>query len=237
MDTLQSIQTKLEDLTNTPISTARDCYDLLQQGITVSGVYTVAPESRVSSSMDVYCDMETDSGGWTVFQRRQDGSVDFYLYWDDYKTGFGNLDGEFWLGNDNIYRLTNQGRQYEFRLELEDFENETRYAVYDRFSISDEAANYTLEVGAYSGDAEDSLTPHQSLQFGTRDRDNDKHEGGNCAAIYTGAWWYGRCHGANLNGQYLGGQTDQYATGVVWQRWKGYYYSLKYTEMKIRPLI
>ncbi|XP_077982349.1 microfibril-associated glycoprotein 4-like [Glandiceps talaboti] len=235
MDILQNIQTKLEDLTNTPTPTARDCYDLLQQGITQSGVYTVTPDN--SASIEVYCDMDTDSGGWTVFQRRQDGSVDFYLYWDDYKTGFGNLDGEFWLGNDNIYRLTNQGRQYELRVDLEDFENETRYAVYDGFSISDETDNYRLNIGSYSGDAGDSLTPHQGLQFSTSDRDHDQYEIGNCAAAYTGAWWYGRCHYSNLNGQYLGGQTPQYGTGVVWLHWKGVYYSLKHTEMKIRPLI
>jgi ficolin len=49
------------------------------------------------------------SSGWTVIQRREDGSVDFYRDWKAYKTGFGELSGEFWMGNDKIYELTNQG--------------------------------------------------------------------------------------------------------------------------------
>ncbi|XP_077983174.1 microfibril-associated glycoprotein 4-like [Glandiceps talaboti] len=237
MTTLQNMQTMLEDL-NGRTDKARDCYDLKLRGITASGVYTITLDWITQVEVKVYCDMDTDSGGWTVFQRRQDGRVDFYLYWDDYKTGFGNLDGEFWLGNDNIYRLTNQGRQYELRVDLEDFENETRYAVYDRFSISDETDNYRLDIGSYSGDAGDSLSGHQEMQFTTRDMDNDRRSTINCATLCTGAWWYNNCHYANLNGQYLGTEsTAEYATGVVWSEWKGFVYSLKHTEMKIRPLM
>ena len=94
----------------------------------------------------MYCDQQTNGGGWTVFQRRQDGSVDFYRGWQDYKAGFGDLTGEFWLGLDKIYRLTNQSPN-RLRVELE----YTDYAEYDHFAVSDEFDNYRLNVSGYSG--------------------------------------------------------------------------------------
>ena len=79
--------------------------------------------------------METDGGGWTVFQRRQDGSVDFYRYWTDYENGFGNLTGEFWLGLSKIHRLTKEGSN-TLRVDLGDFEGNTAYANYSTFNVS-----------------------------------------------------------------------------------------------------
>jgi len=94
-----------------------DCSDLLKSGHTQSGVYSINPDG--TGHFSVYCDMRTDGGGWTVFQRRQDGSVDFFRGWDDYKAGFGQLTAEFWLGNDKIHRLT-ASRPSSLRVELED---------------------------------------------------------------------------------------------------------------------
>ena len=82
----------------------KNCAEVYTSGVSISGVYTIDPDG--SGTFDVFCDQTTAGGGWTVFQKRMDGSVDFYRSWADYKRGFGNLNGEFWLGLDKIYRLS-----------------------------------------------------------------------------------------------------------------------------------
>ena len=94
--------------------------------------------------------MTTSGGGWTIFQRRIDGSVDFYREWNSFKKGFGTLCNEFWLGLEKINRLTESG-QNVLRVDMEDFENETVYAEYKIFDVSDEADKYKLTIGRYSG--------------------------------------------------------------------------------------
>lgn len=83
--------------------------------------------------------------------------------------------------------------------------------------------------------AGDSLLKHSGMRFTTKDRDGD-HSDNNCAAFYRGAWWYRNCHTSNLNGQYLRGAHASYADGVEWSSWTGWQYSLKFSEMKIRPV-
>ena len=110
--------------------------------------------------MQVLCDMITDGGGWILFQRRLDGSVDFYRDWASYKKGFGDLNGEFWLGNDNLHRLTAAGN-VTLRVDLEDFEGNIKYAEYTTFKVADEADKYRLLIGGYSGTAGDSMARQQ----------------------------------------------------------------------------
>ena len=74
-----------------------------------------------------------------------------------------------------------------------------------------------------------------SMPFTTRDQENDDYMDHNCAIKFKGAWWYRWCHRSNLNGLYLRGSHSSSADGVNWFQWKGYHYSLKRTEMKIRP--
>ena len=163
-----------------------------------------------------------------MFQRRQDGSVDFYRRWNDYKSGFGQLTAEFWLGNDKIHRLT-AARPSTLRVELEDWNGVRVYAKYGKFNIGDEQAKYRLEVGSYSGTAGDSLAYHNKMAFSTKDRDSNSH---NCAVVYNGAWWYNSCHDSNLNGNYLGNKRDD--RGARWEHFRSNL-SLKFTEMKLRP--
>ncbi|XP_035684426.1 microfibril-associated glycoprotein 4-like [Branchiostoma floridae] len=217
----------------------RDCSDLLKEVFDNSGIYTIYPffndVQDSGKSIGVFCDMCTDGGGWTVFQRRQDGSEDFYRGWADYKAGFGKLDGEFWLGNDKLHQLTSQA-QYELRVDLEDFEGNSAYAQYQVFTVGIEAARYILTIGGYNGTAGDSMAYHHNgSPFSTKDRDYDENPT-NCAQRFKGGWWYGSCHSANLNGLYHAGSYTSYGDGVNWSTWKGSRYSLKHTEMKIRPI-
>ena len=207
----------------------RDCKDAFTQGQTTSGIYTIKPDNQ--TAFQAYCDMDTDGGGWTVFQRREDGSVDFYCYWTDYQQGFGNLSGEFWLGLDKIHRLTPTATQ--LRIDMQDFDGNSRYAQYSSFNVGDSVSKYTLSVSGYNGTAGDSLAGHNGSKFTTRDQDNDAY-GANCAQAYKGGWWYHTCHQSNLNGLYHGGSHSSFADGVNWYTWRGFGYSLKFTEMKLR---
>ncbi|XP_071807703.1 ryncolin-1-like [Asterias amurensis] len=208
----------------------KDCSEIRASGVSTSGVYTVQPLGS-GEAFRVYCDMETDSGGWTVFQRRQDGSVDFYLDFANYSRGFGNPEGEFWLGNDNLHRLTAQG-EYELRVDLTDFDDVTGYAIYDTFSIADVSDNYRLTVGGHSGNLRDSFLHNNNKAFTTKDRDNDDWRSDNCAVHFKGGWWYSSCTVCNLNGRYFNEATGN-QEGIKWLGFSDYR-TLKRTEMKIR---
>ena len=178
--------------------------------------------------------MDTDGGGWTVFQRRMDGSVDFYRNWTDYEQGFGNLIGEHWLGLRKIRRLTANSTSQELRVDLGDFENNTRYAHYENFYVAGFNDKYRLHVSGYNGTAGNSLIGHSGLKFSTRDQDNDDSDG-NSAQIFKGAWWHRSVYYyCNLNGLYHDGIYPSPYEGVNWSRWKGLRYSLKFAEMKSR---
>ncbi|XP_043209565.1 techylectin-5A-like [Amphibalanus amphitrite] len=215
----------------------RDCSDL--PAGTTSGAYLLQPGlDRSVPPTPAYCDLESDGGGWTVVQRRDDipPREDFYRGWQDYKQGFGEFDGEFWWGLESLWRMTSpRDRRYELRVDLWDFDGSTRHAVYSNFRVASEIQGYALTIGNYTGDAGDSLSFHRGMQFTTNDVDNDIHEANNCAHSHEGAWWYKNCHRSNLNGRYLGRTTPSKANGVSWFDWRGHDYSLKTVTMKIRP--
>ncbi|XP_033117330.1 ficolin-2-like [Anneissia japonica] len=204
-----------------------------------SGAYMILPCGTDGEPFQVYCDMDTDGGGWTVFQRREDGSLNFTRNWSEYKLGFGNVNGEHWLGNDKIYRLSSSGH-YEFRVDMSTWnKGEQTHAPYNYFRIGDEKSQYKLIVGNYTGAPKspgDSFVKHRNMKFSTIDNDNDKKPT-SCAKEYLGGWWYEQCHLSNLNGCYFEGkiaERKKWATGVSWYTWKKHTYSLKTTEMKIR---
>ena len=126
----------------------KNCAEVYKSGKKISGVYKINPDGL--GEFEVFCDQKTAGGGWTVFQKRRDGSVDFFRAWEDYKRGFGNLTGEFWLGLDKIHRLTVSGG-YKLRVDLEDLQGKTAFAEYSAFAVTSERAKYQLSLGSYSG--------------------------------------------------------------------------------------
>ena len=170
-----------------------------------------------------------------MFQRRRDGSENFYRGWTEYENGFGNIKAEHWLGLKKINCLTGSKPVAQMRVDLADFEGHRKYASYRYFSVGNPSTNYKLNIGGYSGTAGDSMmASHNGMQFSTKDRDNDRKPSEDCAVTYKGAWWYNRCHQSNLNGLYLSGQNNY--QGVRWGTFHGHIasYSLRYSEMKMR---
>ena len=167
-------------------------------------------------------------GAWTVIQRRFNGSLDFYRNWTEYKRGFGSSNGEYWLGNDFIHQLTSLG-SYTLKILLIDWSDVRSYAEYSIFYEANEADNYTLTIGGYSGDAGDSMAFHNGSQFSTWDRDNDKSPGESCVRnCGRGAWWHARCCQSSLNGVYSS-TFVLYKLGLVWKM----SYPMKATRMMI----
>ncbi|XP_061475528.1 tenascin-X isoform X15 [Rhineura floridana] len=207
----------------------RDCAEESLNGPGPSRTTTIYLGGKQDRPLQVYCDMETDGGGWIVFQRRMNGETDFWRDWQDYATGFGNLTREFWLGNDALHQLTSS-RDFELRVDLR-ARNESVYATYQNFRVDPPADYYRLHVGGYSGTAGDALTYHSGSVFSARDRDPNRLIIP-CAVSYRGAWWYRNCHYTNLNGLYGNSRDHQ---GVSWFNWKGFEFSIPFTEMKLRP--
>ncbi|NXP86630.1 ANGL4 protein, partial [Passerina amoena] len=238
------------------------CHQLFLAGQRSSGIFQVQPTG--SQPFKVYCDMSTGKaaqrpehwagwpgqwqppvtvfslpteGGWTVIQRRMDGSVDFDQLWDAYKNGFGDLRGDFWLGLEKIHHLVQEGK-YNLLIELEDWEGNSQVVQFV-FSLGGESSAYTLNLlGPLSGELENAIGEFRQLPFSTRDRDHDLKADTNCAKHLSGGWWFSTCGHANLNGKYFRSiprQRHERKQGIFWKTWKGRYYPLKSTIMKIQP--
>ncbi|XP_026257954.2 angiopoietin-4 [Urocitellus parryii] len=123
-----------------PEQVFQDCAEIHRSGATADGVYTIRVAND-SEPKKVFCGMESNGGGWTLIQRRVDGSEDFQRSWKEYKEGFGNPAGEYWLGNEAIHQLTSRAT-YSLRVELEDWEDQEAYAQYERFQLGSEAQLY-----------------------------------------------------------------------------------------------
>ncbi|XP_075229753.1 protein scabrous-like [Lycorma delicatula] len=189
----------------------------------LTGLYLVSPGESIP--VITWCDQDKDSGGWTVIQRRKDGSEKFNRPWNDYVHGFGSAAGEFWLGNEMIHQLT-KDNDTMLRIDLVDIYGKIWHAEYDEFSITSSEDSYRLHVGGYHGNASDALEYQNHMQFSTIDSDHDVSNT-NCAANYEGGWWFSHCQHANLNGKYN--------LGLTWfDRIRNEWIAVSQSEMKLR---
>ncbi|XP_030066743.1 fibrinogen-like protein 1-like protein [Microcaecilia unicolor] len=188
---------------------AKDCQAAYLRGRRQNGLYVISPKE--GPLLVVYC-LFLEDGGWTVLQRNTGQEDGFWFRtWNDYKVGFGDLESNHWLGNENIYLLTQQNA-FAVRFSLTDSEGLNHNADYYSFRVDAESTEYTLRLGAYQGQISDALTVmnetgvHDNRKFSTKDRDNDRYRR-NCAVIYKGGWWFDKCGSSDLN-------SDR---GIFWQ--------------------
>ncbi|XP_078336948.1 uncharacterized protein LOC111132439 [Crassostrea virginica] len=213
--------------------TGMDCAEILKKFPVTSGkdgVYNII--MAYNKLKQVFCDMSTDNGGWTVIQRRVDGSVDFYRNWTEYRNGFGNVDKEYWIGNEILHHLTSM-KNNELRVDMQRFNGEKAYALYSNFSVGDENSKYQLTVQGYSGNAGDSLTYSNKMKFSTMDQDNDKYMV-SCSTYRKSAWWFNNCALTDPNGQYTDSEKIS-VTCINWYTWRNSYIALKNIQLMIRP--
>ena len=215
-------------------------------GLRQSGVYQVHLLGKFQRN--VYCVLDRYGGGWMAFQRRFDGTVDFFpKKWDDYKRGFGDSAGEYWLGNEMLHLLTTSESQ-DYMVEATSFQNEVQFKKIRNVVINGEDDEYRINYDLESIDDTSTSIPYglhmQGMKFSTADNKNDENASGNCAAQY-GGWWHNDCHHVGMNGRYRSEanhaeatsniEWDYSANGIMWIGWKGFGVSLKASLLMIRP--
>ncbi|KAF8782031.1 Protein scabrous like protein [Argiope bruennichi] len=221
---------EISSLSNTQIGLRLDINKFVKQlpkdcaKETTNGIILI--EVPLMGPLEVFCDTTPDGGPWITVQKRFNGSESFFRDWSEYRNGFGDLNAEFWIGNNPLHLLTRK-RRMKLHIDMWDIQERYFYAEYQTFLIRSELDQYAIEISNHSGNASDALTSHFGMGFSTFDKDNDASSA-NCAVHHTGGWWYQHCHRADLNGRYSLGMTwyDEYN-----QEWL----QLVRVEMKIAP--
>ena len=203
----------------------RSCLELLKCGFNKSGRYIVEP--WLGYKKEVFCNQLDDGGGWTVFLRNRYGNISFYKSWVDYKYGFGDLDYDFWLGNEFLFKATtlynlHESNTTQLYVNLVDKANTNFYVKYKNFAVLPESTNYRLHISGHMyGTAGDSLEYHNNAEFSTKDKDNDISSSRNCAALYDtkGGWWFKSCRNSHLSStlkDYYNPYLHKYTPAPIW---------------------
>ncbi|XP_015032497.3 fibrinogen-like protein 1 [Drosophila willistoni] len=194
-----------------------------------SGIYMIAVNKL--DPFSAFCNGDIEGGGWIVIQKQFDGSVDFNRTWTEYREGFGNVGGEFFIGLEKLHSITNSG-SFELYMQLGFFNRSFNFAAYDNFSIGSEDEKYELKsLGRFRGTAPNNMNYHLNQKFSTFDQDNDPWVEGNCAITVGGGWWYQTCSLVHFNGKYH--NTEVYKKESI--NWGAAFKSLKSAQMLIRP--
>ena len=200
-----------------------------------NGVYGISP---VNQTLKVYCDMEKEKGGWTTIQRRVDGSVSFQRDWADYKKGFGDPTGNYWLGLDNIHAITNTFANVMLRIEASTFDGERAVVIFEGFKVDNEAHLYKLTCGKVVDDSlslSDGWFFSDGMSFSTRDRDNDLSSSGDCSNVWggSGGMWFNKCAFFHVNSKYPSFPGEEKIGIIQLKSWKGLF-GMKSISMAIK---
>ncbi|KAM4702096.1 angiopoietin-related protein 5 [Discoglossus pictus] len=227
----------------------KDTFDRLSKA--PSGIYIIQPEGT-NFPFEAFCDMDYRGGGWTVIQKRIDGTTDFQRNWLEYMDGFGDLSGEFWLGLRKSFCVLNQkNTSFMLNIAFEAEDGTSAYASYDNFWLEDETTSFIMHVGRYSGTAGDAIRGYKkqdnqnAMPFSTFDMDNDGCHSSctvngtsiNSCSIFNNrsGWWYNQCGLANLNDIHKVTRGVD-ISGIHWNTWQenNTTVKIKSVSMKVR---
>ena len=225
-----------------------DCDDVRkksQEATIESGLYLV--QAPGLHKRRIFCNF-TEHETWTTISRRINGDENFNRTWVEYKNGFGKANGDYWIGNDMLYQLTN-ANNYSLRITMKGFLG-TKISSYKSFKLEDDASSYRLKLGEYdsvNSNGGDSFFPNASCNK-NRDKDApfstyDYGIAKNCSKTLSGGWWFTDCGCSNLNGKYIPGgsvPTSGPNSGLYWEtlyrdKW-GLKSSLRNVIMEIKKL-
>lgn len=208
-----------------------DCLDWFKGGYHINGAYTIYVDGALKR--DALCDMKTDGGGYTVFLNRFNGELDFDQPWQQYKEGFGDVSGEFWLGLESMNKITTPTGQ--LFIEGVRYSGEKGVTRYKSFQILSESMDYRLDHGIL--DPLFTLNGFEELhgqRFSTKNNDNDSDDDRNCANFWDCGWWFKSCADTVFNGEYSEVGTVSNRMGIIWDSFTGPDESLKSIRMLYR---
>ena len=207
-----------------------DCKDAYAKGERRSGVYKINPDG--GTPFEVYCKMTNDTitgtpPGTTLVLHRKDGSVNFNVDANSYRSLLGELKGEFFLGGDNLARLTNAAKELTVIVYPFEPDNTVGWAHYTNFKIASWSDRFRMTAtGLYNSNVGDIMSSLNGDQLRTHD-----YEYASCVSNFGPNWTANNpCHYFNPLGRYLYGYTTSFATGICYQSYISYHYSFRALE-------